>query len=175
MNELLKNKTLMGQFRTLLAFVAGIFVAKGKMSQEFVDSMLGNLDSVFSGIGAVSLAVASIWSAKSKKPDLGIPPGIEKLSVIALLVFATGCTTLEVGDAKLKSVLNKRAIGDLEYSSTDTNGVTHKLKMKGVQSDQVSGIGAIAEGFASGVVKTLVPQAAAVSAVTNAVAPSPDE
>lgn len=157
MTELLKNKTLMGQLRTLLAFAAGILVAKGKISQEFVDSMLGDLDSVFSAIGAASLAVASIWSAKSKKPELGIPPGIEKLSVIAILIFATGCTTLEVGDARLKSVLNTRSIGDLEYSSTDTNGVTHKLKMNAVKSDQISGLGAIAEGVARGAVKAALP------------------
>lgn len=157
MIEALKNKTLMGQIRILLAFAAGILVAKGKISQEFVDYILGNLDSVFSAIGAASLAVASIWSAKSKKPELGIPPGIEKLSVIAVLVFATGCTTLEVGDAKLKSVMNKRSIGDLEYSSTDTNGVMHKLKMKAVKSDQVSGLEAIAEGAARGAVKAALP------------------
>lgn len=166
----------MGQVRVLLAFVAGILVAKGKISQEAVDAILGNLDSVFSGVGAISLAVASIWSAKSKKPEpTGIPPGIAKLSVIAFLICSTGCTTLEVGDAKLKSVLNKKAIADLEYSATDTNGVTHKIKMKGYQADQVSGASAIAEGFAAGIVKTLVPQAAAVSAVTNAVAPTPSE
>lgn len=69
MLELLKNQKLMGQVRTGLAFVGGILVAKGKVSQDFIDSIVGNLDSIFTGLGAVATAAAAIWSAKSKKTE----------------------------------------------------------------------------------------------------------
>lgn len=96
----------------------------------------------------------------------------------AFCLLAAGCTVLEVPGAKLKSSFNKRSIGDLEYSSRDTNGVIHMLKMKGVQSDQVSGMEAVAAGLAAGFAKSLtggisLPVPAPMAPPTNAVLETP--
>lgn len=88
MIELFKNQKLMGQVRTGLAFVGGILVAKGKVSQDLIDSVVGNLDSIFTGLGAVATVGASIWSAKSKKP--GAANQLAEKPIAPLIVLA-GC------------------------------------------------------------------------------------
>lgn len=71
MNKILSSPALRGQLRHVLTFVAGILVAKGKLTQELVDAIVGNVDVVINAMGALAGVVAAIWSAKAKKPDSG--------------------------------------------------------------------------------------------------------
>lgn len=77
------------------------------------------------------------------------------------LCFAAGCTTVELGDAKVTSFLNNKKMKKLTYSLTDTHGLSRKLTVEGYESDQVQAISAISEavakGAAEGAAKSLLP------------------
>lgn len=75
---------------------------------------------------------------------------IQPLVLIAVIIAASGCTTLEVGDAKITSLFSKKTIKSIDYSGIGTNGVTHKLKVQGYSGDQVEALGVVAEGVAKG-------------------------
>lgn len=97
----------------------------------------------------------------------------------AICLLAAGCTQLKLGDgSKVTSFLNRKTIKSLRYSSTDTNGAKHTLKVDGYSADQVEAMGVIAEGLAAGFAKSLtggvsLPVPLPVQPPTNAVPETP--
>lgn len=77
--------------------------------------------------------------------------------ILATLALTSGCTTVELGDAKVTSLFNKRSFKKLILYTTSTNEVVNKLTVEGYQSDQVEGAAALAEGIAAGVSKGIKP------------------
>lgn len=74
-------------------------------------------------------------------------------TTLALLAIATltGCTHMKTESWSYTSFLNRKSLSELSVTKDGA------VKVKAASSDQVEAIGAIAEGVAKGLGKTVVP------------------